>query len=340
MEKIEIFNSFLTANKLHGKCIGVVKRGCMNIFDVQIENDFRLSKFSALSKELMLSLKSFSVPSTKFKLDSGLLQVETIVEKAPNSNLVEELSTTQYSKFELPVTLGTSLHANKIAIDIAKNPHMLIGGSTGSGKSTLLHTIISNLLLSTKSNIHIVDTKAIEFSRYSDITPRVQITDRFSEFRNLLLYLIDVMENRYCLLKCYPEINIIDNNLFKPLVLLIDEFADLTMQDSNNECYILLCRLIQKCRAAGIYCILATQRPSVDIITGVIKANFPARIACKVASKVDSRIILDQNGAESLTNIGEAIITNYKYNLEKFQVSYSPIPDIINLLNEKMAPHT
>lgn len=340
MEKIEIFNSFLTANKLQGRCLGVVKKGCVNIFDVQIDNNFRLAKFSALSKELMLALKSFSIPTTTFKLDSGLLQVETVVEKIQAANLVDSLSLVEQNISELSIALGISLQGEPIVIDINKNPHMLIGGSTGSGKSTLLHTIISNLLLSTKAHLHIVDTKAIEFARYVNVTPRVEITDNFEEFRKLLQYLIDVMENRYSLLKNYPDLDILNNDLFKPIVLVIDEFADLTMQDTNHECYILLCRLIQKCRAAGIYCILATQRPSVDIITGVIKANFPARIACKVSSKIDSRIILDQNGAENINNIGEAIIHNYKYNYEKFQVPYSPINDVINLLNEKMAPNT
>lgn len=337
MEKIEVFNNFLTANKLHAKCIDMVKQGCMNVFDIQIENDFRLAKFSALSKELMLTLKSFSIPTIKFKLDGGLLQVETMVEQPQTSNLLDDLSTIVCKKNELPIVIGNSLHGKKIIIDIHKNPHMLIGGSTGSGKSSLLHTIISNLLLSTEATLHIVDTKSIEFSCYATNMSRVQIIDNFNDFKNLLNYLIDVMEGRYILLKKYPHLNIINNEYCKPIVLIIDEFADLTMQDVDKECYISLCRLIQKCRAAGIYCILATQRPSVDIITGVIKANFPARIACKVASKIDSRIILDHNGAENISNIGEAIINNYKYNLEKFQVSYASPNDIVNLLNEKMA---
>jgi len=336
MEKIEVFNNFLTANKLHAKCIDATKKGCMNVFDVQIDNNFRLAKFSTLSKELMLNLKSFSIPTTKFKLDTGLLQVETVVEKLPASNLIEDLSNIEYSSIELPITLGTSLHGEKVIIDINKNPHMLIGGSTGSGKSSVLHTIISNLLLSTKATLHIIDTKAIEFSRYAAISSRVSIIDKFEEYRLLLQYLIAVMENRYEFLQNYPDINIINNEHFKPIILIIDEFADLAMQDATKECYTLLCRLIQKCRAAGIYCILATQRPSVDIITGIIKANFPARIACKVASKIDSRIILDHNGAENIANIGEAILNNYKYSLEKFQVSYASPNDIVNLLNEKI----
>jgi S-DNA-T family DNA segregation ATPase FtsK/SpoIIIE len=333
MEKIEVFNSFLTANKLHAKCIDVTKKGCMNVFDVKIENNFRLAKFSALSKELMLVLKSFSIPITKFKLDSGLLQIETVVEKLPASNLIEDLSTIISNKKELQLILGNTYQGNKVIIDVDKNPHMLIGGSTGSGKSSLLHTIISNLLLATDANLFIVDTKAIEFSPYAKLTSRVNIINSYTEYNYLLHYLLSIMEQRYSLLKDNPDINIINNDSFKPIVLVIDEFADLTMQDPSKEGYILLCRLIQKCRAAGIYCILATQRPSVDIITGVIKANFPARIACKVSSKIDSRIILDQNGAEAITNVGEAIINNYKYNFEKFQVSYSSPNDIMSLLS-------
>lgn len=335
MHQIEVFNNFLTANKLHAKCLNSSKRGCMNIFDIQVDNNFRLSKFSALSQELMFALKSISIPITKFKSDTGLLQVETIVESATKLDLAVELSAISVSNNELPIILGNTFQGEKVIIDINKNTHMLIGGSTGSGKSSLLHTIISNLLLSTEATLHIVDTKGIEFSRYSEITSRVRITNNFSEFHYLLTYLIDVMETRYSLIKNHPTINIISNEYFKPSILIIDEFADLTMQDTNKECHLLLCRLIQKCRAAGIYCILATQRPSVDIITGVIKANFPARISCKVASKIDSRIILDQNGGETLV-VGEAIINNYKYAFEKFQVAYSHPVDIFNILNAKI----
>jgi len=119
---------------------------------------------------------------------------------------------------------------------------------------------------------------------------------------------------------------------FCPIVMVVDEFADLMMQDIGQVFLQTVCRLAQKCRAANIYLVLATQRPSVDIITGSIKANFPSRIACKVSSKIDSRIILDTNGAETLLGAGDAMITCGEYNLERFQVAWSgPSTEIANI---------
>jgi DNA segregation ATPase FtsK/SpoIIIE, S-DNA-T family len=337
MEKVAILNSFLVANKIQAQCIGATKKGCMDIYDLKTDNNFRLGGFSKLSQELMLTMRGFSTPSIKINFDKGLLEVEIMSERQQASSLLENLSdATRNSDEFLPMVLGTSFQGSKVSVDVSKNPHLLIGGATGSGKSSLLHTIISNLLLRTNADLHVIDTKAIEFSQYARLTSRCKVIDNFGDYKTLLEYLVFLMEKRYAFIKQHGDFNLADNKHFKPVVLVIDEFADLSMQDTDHVAYNLLCRLVQKCRASGIYCVLATQRPSVDVITGLIKANFPARIACRVASKTDSRIILDSNGAESLTHIGNAIINNYKYEMEKFQVSYSPPKDIIKFLNEKM----
>jgi DNA segregation ATPase FtsK/SpoIIIE, S-DNA-T family len=341
MEKVDTLNQFLIDNKLQAKCVGMTSKGCMNVFDLKIENNFRLTKLSNLSQELGLMMKSYAPPTLKLDTDKGLLQVEVLAERMRSESLIKDLSSeTLEDHLALNMSLGTSMKGEKIITDMSKNPHLLIGGSTGSGKSALLHNIISNLLISSNCAMFIADTKGIEFSGYSRLSKRVKIVDTASQFNELLKYLIFVMEKRYLLIKNHPWINPINNTYFKPIVLIIDEFADLTMQDPSKECYTLLCQLVQKSRACGIYCILATQRPSADIITGVIKANFPARIACRVVSKTDSRIILDENGAESLRNAGEAIIKNYQYGMEKFQVSYSPLNEIYKFLYEKMATNT
>lgn len=340
MEKVEILNQFLSDNKLPAKCVSTASEGCLHVFDLKTENNFRLNKLTALSKELGHTLKSYAPPSMKFNLDKHVLQIEVVAERMQSESLIKDLSRSEVNDpNSLNMVLGTSMRGEKIIVDMSKNPHLLIGGSTGSGKTALLHNILANLLVYSDSQIYIADTKAIEFEPYSVLSERIKIVNKVSEFNHLLKYLIFVMEKRYSLLKKEPWLNIISNEHFKPIVLIIDEFADLAMQDISKECYMLLCQLVQKSRACGIYCILATQRPSVDIITGVIKANFPARIACRVTSKVDSRIILDENGAESLSNIGEAIIKNYNYK-EKMQVSYSPPTDIFKFLHEKMETNT
>jgi S-DNA-T family DNA segregation ATPase FtsK/SpoIIIE len=114
---------------------------------------------------------------------------------------------------------------------------------------------------------------------------------------------------------------------------MIDEFADLIMQDRKGEIFNLLCRIAQKSRASQIYCILATQRPTVDIINGTIKSNFPARIACKTASAIDSRIILDENGAENLCGAGDSLIKNDDHNLQRFQAAWTSAENNIKYLN-------
>jgi S-DNA-T family DNA segregation ATPase FtsK/SpoIIIE len=341
MEKVETLNQFLSDNKLAAKCISAEAEGCLNIFDLKIENNFRLNKLSALSQELGHTLKSYAPPSMKFNLDKDVLQIEVVAERLKSEALVDNLLNEDVNDPDcLNMALGTSMRGEKVIMDMSKNPHLLIGGSTGSGKTALLHNLLANLLVYSDAELYIADTKGIEFSPYTSLTDRIRIVNSAPEFNNLLKYLIFVMNKRYALIKQQPWLNPINNNQFKPIIVMIDEFADLTMQDISKECYTLLCQLVQKSRACGIYCILATQRPSADIITGVIKANFPARIACRVASKVDSRIILDENGAETLKNVGEVIIKNYNYNKEKIQLSYSSPNEILQFLNEKMASNT
>jgi S-DNA-T family DNA segregation ATPase FtsK/SpoIIIE len=119
-----------------------------------------------------------------------------------------------------------------------------------------------------------------------------------------------------------------------PIVVIIDEFADLIMQDKANMFHDLLCRLAQKCRAARIHIILATQRPSVNVISGIIKANFPARIACRVASHVDSKVILDASGAENLLGKGDAMVRdNFRQN-ERFQIAYTTPQEVVKYFGE------
>lgn len=342
MDRKHLLDQFLLANKMQAQCINTIKNGSMQTFEIQIQNTFKLSKFFASSKELMLALKSLSIPRFNYNLNKGLLQVEIMTKSPEPHSLISSLEDASVTPDELAINIGHSFKGEKIKFDLSKNPHMLIGGSTGSGKSSLLHNIIANLLLHTTADLYLIDTKSIEFSMYNELTKRVKTLTIYEEYRNLLIYLISLMESRYNHLKKYGNINPIHNSIFRPIVLIIDEFADLSMQDEEQECYTLLCRLLQKCRAAGIYAIITTQRPSVDIITGAIKANLPARIACRVASKIDSRIILDHVGAESFTEAGEAIINNFKFELERFKFSYSPPNEIYSFLkkklNETMAP--
>lgn len=336
--QVKTFNDFLKSYAINAKCVHLSNEGCVDTFYVQILDGFRINKLTSLSKELMLMLKAQMVPIFNIIPGSQLIKIEVIGEKIATSSLCTSFVHNEYFGFDnLTLKIGNSFKNTPLFFDLDKNPHMLIGGSTGSGKSSLLHNIITNLLLRTAADIYIIDTKGVEFQHYLNLGKRVCLANSYKDFIKILEYLIHIMELRFDLLKNNPDINPINNSYFSPITLIIDEFADLIMYDEHSKAEKLLCRLAQKCRAASIFCILATQRPSADIITGLIKANFPARIACKTASKIDSRIILDRNGAENLGNIGEAIINNYKYEFERFKIYYSPISEIKKILNEKLA---
>lgn len=333
MNLIDTCNQFLVNNKIKAKCLSAQIKGSSNIFALKAEDNFKLSKLSSYSREMMLHLKSYSLPDISLK--EGLIHITTLAQPPIAPKLTDILSNKPQTN-ALTISLGTSFKGDEISIELDKNPHLLIGGSTGSGKSSILHNIIANLILNKFGTIYLVDTKSIEFNSYSYYSDKIKIITESQKYFDLLKYLISIMEKRYDLMKLH-NLNPMNNIYFSPIILIIDEYADIVMQYKYNANCDLLCRLLQKCRAAGIYCILATQRPSINVINGTIKANFPARLACRVPSKIDSKIILDQNGAETLTGVGEAIISNYKYNFEKFKVSYSPIPQLLEFLKQKLS---
>jgi len=187
----------------------------------------------------------------------------------------------------------------------------LIGGTTGSGKSVLLHSFILSLLGS-DAVLHLVDPKMVEFGAYDKLESVKSIVHSAEEAGEVIEEVRSLMEARFVCLHKSGTRNVIDynkrvdnRNRMRPVVVVVDEWADIVLQDKDIQKT--LCLVAQKGRAAGISIILATQRPSCRVISGLIKANFPGRIALKVASAVDSRVILDRNGAEKITDIGTGL---------------------------------
>lgn len=231
----------------------------------------------------------------------------------------------------LPVVLS----ANKV-IDLAKMPHLLVAGTTGSGKSVFLNVAILSLLYKLQPEqvqLALIDPKRVEFALYRSV-PNLYapIATKLDQASGLLSSLVDEMENRYELLaeldvKSLEAYNEVAKTKLPYIVLVIDEVADLMMQSEDKTVSDKITRLAQLARAAGIHIIMATQRPVVDIMTGLIKANMPARVAFRVESRQDSRIILDEAGAERLKGAGELL---FKCNgeLTKYQGIWVPEPDI------------
>jgi len=212
------------------------------------------------------------------------------------------------------VAIGVRINGEPYVYDITSAPHLLIAGATGSGKSVLLHNIVRQLQTKENVEVHILDPKMVEFGEYEDMEKIQYLTDT-KEMSEHLSKWQDIMQHRFTLLrkakaKNITEYNAKGKNKMSYVYIIIDEFGDLVKGKIGSDVMDHALVLAQKARAVGIHLILATQRPSVDIISGTIKANFPARIALKTASIIDSRVILDIDGAEKLTGKGDILFAD------------------------------
>lgn len=250
----------------------------------------------------------------------------------------------QNAKGDLPICLGVDIKGTPVIADLAKMPHLLVAGTTGSGKSVGLNTFILSLIKLKKPadlQFVLIDPKRIEFSAYNN--QRYMLFSVVTDNKiaaEALAYLVDEMEKRYGLFEQNLCKNIQEYNEkaghLPYIVCVIDEFSDLVTTNKDVDKYIQL--LAQKARACGIHIILATQRPSVDVVTGVLKANFPTRLSYKVASVADSRTILDTSGAEDLIGRGDALFLSSTGDLKRIHGAYMPDEDISNMLEPFRAP--
>jgi S-DNA-T family DNA segregation ATPase FtsK/SpoIIIE len=236
---------------------------------------------------------------------------------------------------KIPLTIGRRINGLPLTIDLLDLPHLLVAGTTGSGKSILLHNIINNLLKLPNVTMALIDPKRVEFSYYNKISKLFAPTAKdVNSSIELLDKLIVEMERRFEILEKNGCRSISEyKGEMKYIVLIIDELADL-MMSSEFLAQDKICRLAQKSRACGIHLIAATQRPSAYVVTGLIKANFPVKISCQVNSAIDSRVVLDRNGAEKLTGKGDAIIDGGKYKFERFKGSFISEECILNNVEE------
>lgn len=210
----------------------------------------------------------------------------------------------------LPIPFGVDKQGRVVVEDLAEMPHLLIAGATGSGKSVAIHSLIKTLCDTQgrqSVRLLLIDPKKVELGMYAGRVNVIGVVSEMSSASVMLLQAINTMQDRYNELKELGLKSLGERpNLMPRIVIVIDELADLIMQTKYAEER--LVRLAQLGRAAGIHLVAATQRPTVDVVTGLIKANFPARLAFRTSSKVDSRVILDQNGAEGLLGKGDGLL--------------------------------
>ncbi|MEE2675988.1 MAG: DNA translocase FtsK [Planctomycetota bacterium] len=304
-------------------------------YEIELEAGLRLSKITSLSDDIAIALR---VPSVRIVApipgkNSVGIEVPNGEQQLVRMREVIEDSNDKAGKMAIPIYLGKDVSGNSIAVDLCKMPHLLIAGRTGSGKSVCLHTIVSSILMARRPDevrLLMVDPKMVELSVYGKLPHLMHpvVTD-MKKAEAILAWAVEKMEERYHLLaqtgvRHISSFNELGEEQIRErlgtkiakmdevpthmpyIVIVADELADLMMTAGKDvEQHII--RLAQKSRAVGIHLVLATQKPTVDVITGLIKSNLPARLAFQVASRTDSRVVLDEMGAEKLLGNGDML---------------------------------
>ena len=329
-------NSIFDSLRIKAKCVSENTIRNITTYDIELAPGGRVKDIIKYTDEISMALRAQERPVLRVCPNEGLVKLDVVTKGANKLSFFQEYSKHPRPDGVLPFLLGETIDGKAMWVDFAKNPHTLIAGTTGSGKSTLLHTIIANALyLSVTQNVTVFlsDPKTVEFPAYKKFDSFF-VANSYEKTLEIIKFAIKAMDERYQ----YMSDNNLSTRLFEQpndrfphYLIIIDEFADLAMQDTSKELVTSLCKLAQKCRAAGIHIVLATQRPSVDVISGIIKTNFPARIACKVSSHIDSKVILDTSGAELLAGHGDALIRNHNNNLKRFQVMYTDQDEVCSM---------
>ncbi|MFT4643101.1 MAG: S-DNA-T family DNA segregation ATPase FtsK/SpoIIIE [Candidatus Azotimanducaceae bacterium] len=327
----------------------------VTLYEIVPEAGVRISKIKNLEDDIALSLSALGIRIIAPIPGKGTIGIEVPNKKATMVSMKSMIASTKFqnAQMELPIAFGKTISNESFVVDLAKMPHLLMAGATGQGKSVGLNVVLASLLYKkhpAEVKFVLVDPKKVELTLFNKIerhylaklpdSEEAIITDT-TKVVNTLNSLCIEMDNRYDLLKLAMVRNIKEyNNKFKSrklnpenghqflpyIVLVIDEFADLIMT-AGKEVETPIARLAQLARAIGIHLIVATQRPSVNVITGIIKANFPSRVAFRVTSKIDSRTILDNSGADQLIGKGDMLYSGGNQ-LVRIQCAFVDTPEI------------
>lgn len=322
MDTIQQFNQILNSFNIKASCLSARQVDNYTYYDLRLHPNAKVKEIQKYGDEISLALRKPCKPSIKVLHEQGVVRVEFATPREKPLRLFDFFTNSNVPEGDLVCLLGQTVDGEKVWMDLMQNPHMIVAGTTGSGKSTALHNIIANIFNYNDADLYLIDPKRIEFQLYEGVRG-TQVYYTYDDTVQFLENMIEIMEDRYN--KIRVGWNPQD---LKPILIIIDEFADLIMQDKGDVFYERLCRLAQKCRAAKMSIIISTQRPSVNVINGMIKANFPARISCKVASHVDSKVVLDTVGAENLFGKGDAFLRDNFRHMERFQVAYTDAAEV------------
>jgi S-DNA-T family DNA segregation ATPase FtsK/SpoIIIE len=350
-----------------GEVVEILPGPVITMYEYAPAPGIKISKVAGLSDDLALTLRASNI-----RIVAPLPGKAAIGIEIPNNHremvvLKEILASSAYqnSKAKLPIALGKDITGAPVVADLTKMPHLLVAGATGTGKSVSINTMIESLLFKLSPDMArmlMIDPKRIELSVYKDIPHLLHpVVTEPKDATKALKWAVDEMERRYMLLSDRGVRNIetynrkIVNAPKKPedtgdrgidktlpyIIVVIDELADLMMV-ASKDVEESITRLAQMARAAGIHLIIATQRPSVNVLTGIIKANFPTRISFQVSSKVDSRTIIDTNGAENLLGDGDMLFmppgVGRLARIHGAYVSEEEVKRTVDFLREQKAP--
>ncbi len=366
---IQCLEEKLAEFKIQGKIINILKGPVVDTFELELGPGVKVSKVTGISEDLSLALSG--APLRIVYPMKGKTTVGIEVPRSPREiiYLDDVLNTKEFKNCQhsLPVVLGQDAFGQVSVVDLAQMPHMLVAGSTGAGKSVFINTLLVSLLVKLdhhKMKLLLIDPKQLELALYAKLPHLLMPVITEAKMASYaLLWACEEMERRYSILKemgvrnidgfndkldrasraelaAIQEFYSDDQDWFLPhIVVIVDEFADLILTKVGKEIETNICRLAAKARAAGIHLIVATQRPSVDVITGLIKSNFPTRVSFRVTSPMDSRTILNSMGAEKLLGKGDLL---YKHGIEmgRYHSAYIDEVEIENFIRRIYSQET
>ncbi len=331
-EKLKEFN-------VDAEVINVLKGPVVDTFELKLGPGVRVSKIKNAEDDLSMALMGAAIRVVYPMIGRDTVGIEVPRNPRDIIYLDEVLSTKDFnnSKSHLPIAMGKNAFGDTMVVDLAAMPHMLVAGATGAGKSVFINTLLVSLLVKrspAQMKLILIDPKQLELALYAKLPHLIMPVITDAKMASVsMLWAVQEMERRYSILKELGVRNIEgfnekleratpdvlaaihqyydnepgDDYSLPYIVIIVDEFADLILTKAGKEIENSICRLAAKARAAGIHLVLATQRPSVDVITGLIKSNFPTRVSFKVTTDTDSRTILNTNGAEKLLGKGDML---------------------------------
>lgn len=342
-ERARNLESKLALFGITGKVLSITAGPVVTLFEYEPARDVKVSKILTLEDDLSLALEAHSL-----RIIAPIPGRSVVGFEVSNSNrqivyFSDIIAGQAFKKHKgvMPLIIGSDTIGNDVVVDLVEMPHLLVAGSTGSGKSVALNSMLTSMLCKAHPDevqFILIDPKRLEFAAFADIAHLLfPIVTEVARVPLVLRWAVKTMEERYQLLATAGVRHVSEYHkkygiaAMPYMVIVIDELADL-MMTSGRDVEELIARLAQMARAAGIHLIIATQRPSVDVITGLIKVNFPSRIACKVISKVDSRTILDCSGAEKLLGKGDMLFLNQKGILARVHGAYVKDSEITSVV--------